>query len=105
MARIRDFGDRCLLGADAGFFGRVRRASRTVGFPWPAFTLAASLFGVTLVMFLLCAFGAPLTGNYAATYFAGLLPVLIVEANPLLAAHPILLAADQTALTRNMDRR
>ena len=63
-----------------GFFGRLRRVSRTVGFPWPAFIVGVLLLLATLVMFLLCAFGAPLAGNYAATYFAGLLPILIVEA-------------------------
>lgn len=63
-----------------GLIRRLRIVARAGNFPWPLFVANALLFGATLVMFLLCAFGAPLDGNYAATYFAGLLPVLIVEA-------------------------
>lgn len=62
-----------------GWYGRVRRVSKISGFPWQLFIVGLFALTTSITMCALCAFGAPLGGNYVATYFAGLFPYLIVE--------------------------
>ncbi len=62
-----------------GWSGRVRRVSKIAGFPRQFFVVGVSAMVTSIVLFGLCAFGAPLAGNFSATYFAGLFPYLIVE--------------------------
>lgn len=62
-----------------GWFARVRRVSKIDGFPRQIFVVGVFALTTSIVMVALCAFGAPLGGNFAATYFVGLFPYLIVE--------------------------
>jgi hypothetical protein len=62
-----------------GWLKRVRGVRKIAGFPVQMLLVGISVLAVSLVMFALCAFGAPIAGNFAATYFAGLFPYLLVE--------------------------
>lgn len=62
-----------------GWLKRIRGVTKIAGFPRQMLFVGVSVLATSLVIFTLCAFGAPLAGNFAATYFAALFPFLLVE--------------------------
>ncbi len=62
-----------------GWLKRLRGVTKIAGFPFQMLLVGVLVIVASVVMFALCAFGAPIAGNFAATYFAGLFPYLLVE--------------------------